>query len=118
MQKYLNVDTEMLLPELTLDTGPQFSKLNGDWALSPDLTFPENYLFSCFVLLESPLSQGFLFSSEAIAGLVCDYSLVSFIPLDITEVDSLDEVLVHVDNSFQYGEDEDVKIRETEEEDD
>ncbi len=49
---------------------------------------------------------------------MCDYSLVSFIPLDITEVDSLDEVLVHVDNSFQYGEDEDVKIRETEEEDD
>ena len=47
---------------------------------------------------------------------MCDYSLVSFIPLDITEADSLDEVLAYVDNSVQYGEDEDVKIRDVEEE--
>ena len=58
-----------------------------------------------------------LFSTiEAIATLVSDYSLVAFIPLDITEADSLDEVLAHVDNSFQYGEDEDVKIRDIGEE--
>ena len=34
-----------------------------------------------------------------------DYSLVKFMPLDITEEDLITDLLVHIDNAIQYGED-------------
>ena len=37
-------------------------------------------------------------------------SMVSFIPLDISDEDSIGTVLGHVDMAIQYGEDTDVKI--------
>ena len=39
-----------------------------------------------------------------------DYSLVKFMPLDITDEQSINDVLVFVDNSIQYGEDLEPKI--------
>lgn len=39
-----------------------------------------------------------------------DYSLVQFLPLDITDEDSVTELLLYIDNTIQYGEDLDVKI--------
>lgn len=35
-----------------------------------------------------------------------DHPLVSFLPLDLTDTDSLAAVLSHIDYSIQYGEDE------------
>ncbi|CAO3648335.1 unnamed protein product [Mucor hiemalis] len=40
-----------------------------------------------------------------IVQLIDDYSMVRFIPLNITDEDSVEYVLSHVDNSMQYGED-------------
>ena len=34
-----------------------------------------------------------------------EYSLVNFVPLDITDNDSLDVLLAHIDMATQYGED-------------
>ena len=39
-----------------------------------------------------------------------DYSLVQFLPLDITQEDSIADVLLYIDNTIQYGEDLDVKV--------
>ena len=38
-----------------------------------------------------------------------DYSLVSFVPLDLTKEDSIAYMLQHVDGAIQYGEDADVR---------
>jgi hypothetical protein len=35
-----------------------------------------------------------------------DHNLVSFLPLDITQEDSVNAILSHIDNGMQYGEDE------------
>ena len=43
--------------------------------------------------------------SEAIGGLLEQYSMVSFLPLDLSDEESIDVLLMHVDNAVQYGED-------------
>jgi hypothetical protein len=45
-----------------------------------------------------------------------EYSLVGFVPLDISDEESIGEVLLQIDMAIQYGEDADVKVREFEEE--
>ena len=39
-----------------------------------------------------------------------DYGLVQFLPLDISDEDSVGEMLLFIDNVIQFGEDEDVKV--------
>lgn len=55
--------------------------------------------------------------NAAVAGLLDEYSLVSFVPLDITDEDSIGEVLLQIDMAIQYGEDADVRVREFQEPD-
>eukprot|EP01132_Coremiostelium_polycephalum_P001404 gene1404-1773_t len=43
--------------------------------------------------------------NRAIGSLLEDYSLVGFLPLDISDQESLNVLLQHIDNSIQYGED-------------
>lgn len=50
--------------------------------------------------------------NSAVAGLLDEFSLVSFLPLDISEEESINEVLAHIDMAIQYGEDAEVKVRE------
>lgn len=38
-----------------------------------------------------------------------DHPLVSFLPLDLTDPDSIETVLSHIDYTMQYGEDEEPK---------
>jgi len=47
--------------------------------------------------------------TEAICGLLDDYSMVSFIPMNVNDEESIDLVLMHVDNTIQYGEDQEVR---------
>ena len=47
--------------------------------------------------------------TEAICVLLDDYSMVSFIPLNIRDEESIDHVLSHVDHTIQYGEDLEVR---------
>ncbi|KAI8993662.1 GPN-loop GTPase [Pilobolus umbonatus] len=53
----------------------------------------------------SPMSRKFQALNQAIVQLIDDYSMVKFIPLNITDEDSVEYVLSHVDTSMQYGED-------------
>lgn len=52
--------------------------------------------------------------TRAIASLIDSYSLVSFYPLNSTKPESIEELLITVDNAIQYGEDLDVKVKEME----
>ena len=38
-----------------------------------------------------------------------DYSMVSFLPLNLCDEDSITNVLIQIDNAIQYGEDLDVR---------
>jgi GPN-loop GTPase len=53
--------------------------------------------------------------SDAISQLLDDYSMVSFVPLNIKDEDSLEHVLATVDHAIQYGEDVEVRERDIEE---
>lgn len=47
--------------------------------------------------------------TEAICSLLDDFSMVSFLPLNITDEESIDFVLSNVDHTVQYGEDAEVR---------
>jgi len=42
--------------------------------------------------------------NEAIAGVIDDYALVNFLALNINEDESLNDLLIYIDNAIQYGE--------------
>ncbi|XP_028138871.1 GPN-loop GTPase 3 [Diabrotica virgifera virgifera] len=53
--------------------------------------------------------------TEAIARLIEDYSLVKFIPLNLKNLESINDVLITIDNVIQYGEDQDIRTKDFEE---
>lgn len=56
--------------------------------------------------LEKQTGPRFAKLNQAIAGLLDDYSMVSFAPLDITKRASIEAILREADNAIQFGEDE------------
>lgn len=50
--------------------------------------------------------------NKAIGGLLADYSMVSFLPLDSTEETSVEAVMMYIDQCTQYGEDMEPKAPE------
>eukprot|EP00300_Choanocystis_sp_HF-7_P009296 c16358_g1_i2.p2 GENE.c16358_g1_i2~~c16358_g1_i2.p2 ORF type:complete len:118 (-),score=36.46 c16358_g1_i2:88-441(-) len=50
--------------------------------------------------------------TEAISTLLEEWNMISFIPLDLTNEDTLQSVLLQVDNAIQYGEDTDVRVKD------
>jgi len=67
--------------------------------------------------LNMRMGPKFLRLNDAIASLVDEYSMVSFFPLDYSNEDSLRDLLAYVDNSIQYGEDEEIRDQVAELED-
>lgn len=55
--------------------------------------------------------------SEAIGTLIEDFSLVRFIPLNLNDEESINDLLLIIDNVIQYGEDADVKTKDFEQPD-
>jgi hypothetical protein len=47
--------------------------------------------------------------TDAMSQVVDDFMIVSFVMLDSTDEDSIEEVLIRTDHSVQYGEDQEVK---------
>jgi len=65
--------------------------------------------------LSKSMSGNYRKLNEAIGSLIEDYSMVSFLPLDSNDEDSISLVLQHIDHAIQYG--EDVEARDPEETD-
>ncbi|CAH1957041.1 unnamed protein product [Acanthoscelides obtectus] len=55
--------------------------------------------------------------TETIGKLIESYSLVRFIPLNLKDHESIADILITIDNVIQYGEDQDVRSKDYEEED-
>ncbi|KAI3760312.1 hypothetical protein L1987_50706 [Smallanthus sonchifolius] len=56
--------------------------------------------------------------NKALIELVDQYSMVSFVPLDLRKESSIQYVLSQIDNCIQFGEDADVKIKDFDEDED
>lgn len=56
--------------------------------------------------------------NKALIELVDEYSMVSFLPLDLRKESSIRYILSQIDNCIQYGEDADVKVKDFEEDED
>lgn len=54
---------------------------------------------------DSRLSQKFKKLNSSIAKMIDDYSLVKFLPIDISDEDTINDVLIQIDTAIQYGED-------------
>jgi len=55
--------------------------------------------------------------NRALAQLIDDYSLVKFIPLDLSDEENISDVLLTIDNAIQFGEDAEVKVKDFDERD-
>lgn len=76
----------------------------------------ERYLEPDIYLLDEESNQKwskkYRLLSETIAKLIDDYSLVRFMPLDINDEDSIENLMLTIDNAIQYGEDLDVRTKD------
>ena len=53
--------------------------------------------------------------TESICSLIDDYSMVNFLPLDITDEESVNVVISHIDHAIQYGENLEINEKEVDE---
>ena len=71
--------------------------------------------------LNCDASQGFsekyMALTEALGKVLDDYSLVKYFPLDITDEENVSDLFLMIDNMVQFGEDQDVKIADFDNED-
>lgn len=50
--------------------------------------------------------------NDAVVALLDDFSMVTFTPLDISDEESVEDLLLQIDMAIQYGEDQEVKTQE------
>lgn len=62
--------------------------------------------------LDESTDERFKRLNAAFGTLVDDYSLVKFVPLDVSDEDSIGHVLAHIDHAIQYGEDLEPHVRQ------
>eukprot|EP00475_Leptophrys_vorax_P036339 TRINITY_DN6126_c0_g1_i1.p1 TRINITY_DN6126_c0_g1~~TRINITY_DN6126_c0_g1_i1.p1 ORF type:complete len:301 (+),score=76.93 TRINITY_DN6126_c0_g1_i1:30-905(+) len=87
------------------------SFLEGDVdLLMRDLRMMENYEDA------AKDKKGFKSLNEQIGRLLCDYSMVSFVPLNPRDEESIETVVALIDNCLQYGEDVEPRCKEDEHE--
>jgi len=63
-------------------------------------------------LLSSSTAPRFRSLNEAVTGVIEDVNLVSYVPMDIADEESVGDALLQIDMAFQYGEDNEVKVRD------
>ncbi|XP_008555739.1 GPN-loop GTPase 3 [Microplitis demolitor] len=61
---------------------------------------------------DDPWNEKYRNLTEALGQLIESYSLVRFLPLDITDEENISDIRITIDNAVQYGEEEDVKTRD------
>ncbi|PRQ44613.1 putative GPN-loop GTPase, P-loop containing nucleoside triphosphate hydrolase [Rosa chinensis] len=62
--------------------------------------------------LNKRMAPQFAKLNKSLMELVDDYSMVSFVPLDLRKESSIRYVLAQIDTSIQFGEDADVKVKD------
>ncbi|XP_063984017.1 GPN-loop GTPase 3 [Diachasmimorpha longicaudata] len=64
---------------------------------------------------DEPWNEKYRSLTEALGRLIEDYSLVRFYPLNIKNEESIADIKITIDNMIQYGEEEDVRMRDFDE---
>lgn len=80
--------------------------------LSPSYMYIRYYNPDPLLLMEdvnSKTSPKYHQLNQAIGQLVEDFNMVQFLPLNVTDEDSITAILSHVDNAIQFGEDQEPK---------
>lgn len=90
---FFDTDIPTLVADMEKNTPKRFHRMNAALANVVRLLRPFSLFFHCCYLCPHP-SQ------------IDEYSMVSFIPLNPHDEDSVALLLQHIDNSIQYGEDE------------
>lgn len=110
----VNLETPHVNVMTKLDLLSKRDKKDLERYLEPDL---QNLLFEEFE--DSKFSKKFKKLNSSIAKMIDDYSLVKFLPLDQTDEDSVNDILLQIDTCLQYGEDQEPReLREFEEDPD
>ena len=52
--------------------------------------------------------------NRSIVQLINDFSMINFMPLDATSEESVERLFSHIDHAMQWGEDEEVKMKDME----
>ncbi|KAE9463677.1 hypothetical protein C3L33_04412, partial [Rhododendron williamsianum] len=141
IEDYLNPEPRFLLSELNQRMAPQFGKLNK--ALI-ELVSHKHYsncfkrLFLQKIAVSNSIAGNSLAAISSEGSIVDQYSMVSFVPLDLRKESRVSQVLLvfdcalfslflsiqytihlsQIDNCIQYGEDADVKVKDFDPEDD
>ncbi|KAK0179416.1 hypothetical protein PV327_005171 [Microctonus hyperodae] len=106
----LSVMINLELPHLNilskLDLLSKSSKKHLDKYLEPD---PYSLLND---MENDPWNEKYEKLTQALGRLIEDYSLVRFLPLNIKDEESIGDIKLTIDNMIQYGEEEDVKMRD------
>lgn len=92
--RYLDPDPLLLAEEANASTNPKFHALNQAIV---------QLVRSCVPSTQGPSAEPSFFSQCL---KIDDFAMVSFMPLDSTDEESVGALLSHVDNAMQYGEDE------------
>lgn len=73
---------------------------------------PDTHDLICSSSTSSTFNEKYHALTEALAKVLDDYSLVKYFPLDITDEENISDLFLMIDNTLQFGEDQDVKVRD------
>ena len=81
-----------------------------DQAAVARLRVPDAHALGCE--LDEAMPKRFHQLNNELARVIDEWSMVSFLELDVTDEDSMAAVLGHIDMAVQFGEDAEVKVRD------
>jgi len=102
----LSAMIQLELPHLNVMT--KIDLVQDPSALEHGFIFPDRA--SLLQTLDQHTSDKYRSLNAAIVGLLDNYSMVAFVPLDVTDEESIESCMLQADMAIQYGEDQDVRI--------
>ncbi len=93
------IDNHTGVSENAVDLETEFLNVDDPEFFNPDILTLRS------AVAEQNISEQFKGLSDSICTVLDDYNIVSFLPLDVTEEDSIELIVMHLDNATQYGED-------------
>ena len=73
---------------------------------------PDTFELTCIASQSRTFDKKYQALTEALGKVLDDYSLVKYFPLDITDEENISDLFLMIDNVIQFGEDQDVKVKD------
>jgi len=94
--RFFTLDVDRIGEQLDRSTAPRFQRLN--------------HALGTLVLHTHTIVCHFAYTQSYLSFQLDDFNLVQFVPLDITNQDSIGLLMQRVDHATQFGEDEEVQV--------